>query len=103
MRNYTIGQIKYLSNQDQITHLVAQKNYTQVYFQDGSCKLLAYNLKRLEEYLSNNELFQRVHKSYIVNKNFISTISEDGERIKLLDKTVIPISNKMVYAETALV
>lgn len=97
MKNYSFGQIKYLSNQDQITHLVAQKNYSMVYFSDGTSKLIAYNLKKLEDYLSDNFLFKRVHKSYIVNTNFISTISEDGERIKLYNKTVIPMAYKLVH------
>ena len=97
MRNLAIGQIKYLVNQENITHLVAQKNYSMVYFSDGTSKLIAYNLKKLEEYLSNNFLFKRVHKSYIVNTNFISNISEDGERIKLYNKTVIPIAYKLDY------
>ena len=98
MRNFAIGQIKYLANQESITHLVAQKNYSLVHFADGSTKLIAYNLKKLEEYLSSNFLFKRVHKSYIVNTNYISKISEDGERLNLFNKTVIPISYKLDYS-----
>ncbi len=97
MNNYSVGQFKYLANQDQITHLVAQKNYSIVYFADGSQKVLAYNLKRLEDYLSSNFNFKRVHKSYIVNTNYIENISEDGDRLKLINKTVIPISFKLEH------
>lgn len=98
MKNFAIGQIKYLTKQDSITHLVAQKNYSLVHFADGSSKLIAYNLKKLEEYLASNILFKRVHKSYIVNKNFISKISEDGERIKLVNNTIIPVGFNLGYS-----
>jgi two-component system, LytTR family, response regulator len=95
MKDIVFGQIKYLSNPEQITHLVAQKNYSLVYFSNGTTRLVAYNLKKLEDYLADNTLFKRVHKSYIVNTSFISNISEDGERLRLMDKTVIPITHKL--------
>ncbi|MES2794513.1 MAG: LytTR family DNA-binding domain-containing protein [Bacteroidota bacterium] len=92
MKSTTYNLMKFLGNPDQITHLEAHKNYSNIYFSDGTSKLVAYNLKKFEDYLSNNLAFKRVHKSYIVNKNFISKISEDGMRINLNNKIVIPVS-----------
>ncbi len=96
MKNPSFTFMKFLANPDQITHLEAQKNYSHIYFADGTSKVVGYNLKKFEEYFNTNQAFERVHKSYIVNKNFISKVSEDGLRINLLNKKVIPVNNKMV-------
>jgi DNA-binding LytR/AlgR family response regulator len=98
MNNTNSGQIKLLANQEQISHLIAQKNYTTIHFADGSTKTIAYNLKKVEDYLSNNFLFKRVHKSYMINKNFVEKISDDGNRLKMIDKTIIPIANQLDFA-----
>jgi two-component system, LytTR family, response regulator len=94
MKNSPISFHKFLSDPSQITHLEGQKNYSNIYFSDGTTKLVGYNLKKFEDYLTTNFSFKRVHKSYIVNKNFISKISEDGMRINLLDNKVIPVNYK---------
>ncbi len=94
MKNPSFSLYKFLSNPDQITHLEAHKNYSYIYFSDGTSKLVGYNLKKFEQFLIPNPSFSRVHKSYIVNKNFISKISDDGLRINLLNKTVIPVNYK---------
>lgn len=88
--------LKFLSDPDQITHLEAQKNYSHIHFADGTSKVVGYNLKKFEEYFNTNLSFERVHKSYIVNKKFISKVSEDGMRINLTNKKVIPVNTKLV-------
>ena len=95
MKNPSFSLYKFLSNPDLITHLEAHKNYSHIYFSDGTSKLVGYNLKKFEEFLTPNPSFARVHKSYIVNKKFISKVSDDGLRINLVNKTVIPVKYKM--------
>lgn len=57
---------------DEILYLKADNNTTDFYMYDGSIINAYKTLKTFEDALPNN--FFRVHKSYIINKNFISRI-----------------------------
>ena len=57
---------------DEILFLKADNNTTDFYMNDGS-KISAYKtLKTFEDILPSN--FHRIHKSYIINRNFVSRI-----------------------------
>lgn len=57
---------------DEILFLKADNNSTDFYMNDGNVICAYKTLKTFQEILPNN--FYRIHKSYIVNKNFISRI-----------------------------
>lgn len=57
---------------DEILFLKADNNTTDFYMNDGNIISAYKTLKTFEEILPNN--FHRVHKSYIINKNFVSRI-----------------------------
>jgi DNA-binding LytR/AlgR family response regulator len=57
---------------DEILFLKADNNSTDFYMNDGNIISAYKTLKTFEEILPNN--FFRIHKSYIINKNFISRI-----------------------------
>lgn len=57
---------------DEILYLKADNNTTDFYMYDGTIINAYKTLKTFEEVLPNN--FYRIHKSYIINKNFISRI-----------------------------
>lgn len=57
---------------DEILFLKADNNTTDFYMNDGNIISAFKTLKTFEEILPNN--FHRVHKSYIINKNFVSRI-----------------------------
>jgi len=57
---------------DEILFLKADNNATDFYMNDGSIISAYKTLKTFESILPNN--FHRIHKSYIINKNFISRI-----------------------------
>ncbi len=63
---------KYI-NVDEILFLKADNNSTDFYISDGQIISAFKTLKIFENNLPNN--FLRIHKSYIVNKNFISRIN----------------------------
>ncbi|MFK5880387.1 MAG: LytTR family DNA-binding domain-containing protein [Flavobacteriaceae bacterium] len=63
----------------------ADDNYTQLFLADGKIKLVSKTLKYFENILSENG-FVRIHKSYLVNVNFIKTYKKGkGGTIKLLN------------------
>jgi DNA-binding LytR/AlgR family response regulator len=57
---------------DEILYLKADNNATDFYMFDGQIISAYKTLKTFENILPNN--FHRVHKSYIINKNFVSRI-----------------------------
>jgi two-component system, LytTR family, response regulator len=61
---------KAIQNFSQITHLEADINYTHIYLSDGKQQTLSCTLKSFEGFLTKHN-FTRIHRSYIVNENFI--------------------------------
>jgi DNA-binding LytR/AlgR family response regulator len=59
-------------NTDEILYLKADNNTTDFYMNDGTIINAYKTLKTFEEILPNN--FYRIHKSYIINKNFITRV-----------------------------
>lgn len=57
---------------DEILFLKADNNTTDFYMNDGAIVNAYKTLKTFENILPNN--FHRIHKSYIINKNFVSRI-----------------------------
>ncbi|MBV1887719.1 MAG: LytTR family DNA-binding domain-containing protein [Urechidicola sp.] len=55
-----------------ILYCKADDNYTQIFMSDNKTKLVSKTLKYFEIILSDNG-FVRIHKSYLVNVNFVKT------------------------------
>lgn len=55
-----------------ILYCKADDNYTQLFLVDGHKKLVSKTLKYFEILLSENG-FVRIHKSYLVNVNYVTT------------------------------
>lgn len=74
-----------------ITRLQAKGNFTELYFTDGSCKLICKFLKHFDELLEAP--FIRVHRSFIINLNFIKSYSKGaGGFVTLHDGSEIEVS-----------
>lgn len=77
-----------------IQYCKAEGNYTQVKQIDGSSFILARTLKKVEEQLPPN-LFLRIHKSYIVNLNYVKGyLNTDGCYVILTSNQRLPISSR---------
>ncbi|MFZ1527835.1 MAG: LytTR family DNA-binding domain-containing protein, partial [Ferruginibacter sp.] len=74
-----------------ITRLVAKGNFTEVYFTDGSHKLICKFLKHFDEILERP--FLRIHRSFIVNLQFIKSFSKtSGGCITMQDGSEMEVS-----------
>lgn len=62
---------------NQVTYFKADVNYTKLYFVGGKSKTMPYTIKRFEEYLASNQNFIRIHRAFIVNRNYINELSVD--------------------------
>jgi two-component system LytT family response regulator len=74
-----------------ITKLQAKGNFTEIYFTDGTFKLICKFLKHFDELLE--EPFVRIHRSFIVNLNYIKSYSKSaGGFVTLQDGSEIEVS-----------
>lgn len=77
-----------------ITYLEALSNYTNIFFSDKSKIIASKTLKEFEELLPE-DIFFRLHHSYIVNLNFIKRyIKGDGGQVELETGTFIDVSRR---------
>jgi two-component system, LytTR family, response regulator len=76
---------------ENIVKLQANGNFTDVYLQDGSTKMICKFLKYFDELLSSP--FIRIHRSFIVNTNFIKSYSKSaGGFVTLIDGSELEVS-----------
>lgn len=76
-----------------ITHCEGDVNYTKVQLFDGRMIMVSRTLKEVEELLSS-EYFFRIHKSYLVNLNFIKSYSRSENSILLDSNNRLPVANR---------
>ena len=78
---------------DKIIYIKGEGAYSEVFCSDGSKQLVSRNLKNFEDILCSDSRFLRIHKSYIVNFNFVVAFNKsDGGSIELENKAQIPVS-----------
>lgn len=75
-----------------IIRLEGEGNYTQFYLTGDKKYLSAKTMKDYEEILIQHH-FIRIHKSHLVNKNFIESYQNEGA-VVLKDGTILPVSRQ---------
>ncbi len=79
---------------EDVTCLIGEGNYSFLYTKDGNKYLLSKTLKSLGMILDTN-IFLRVHKSSIINVNYLKEISVDPDRyVKLKCGKEVSISRR---------
>ena len=73
-------------NLHEIIYLKSSSNYTIIKMSDGSRHISSKHLKTYKEAIDSNPDFLRIHRSSIVNKNFVKAIFREGHRTGLLMK-----------------
>jgi len=79
---------------DVITFLEGEGNYTFIYTNTGKKYLVSKTLKSLAEQLNPN--FMRVHKSYLVNADYIVERLEDDRMLKLSCGKEVAVSRRKI-------
>lgn len=76
-----------------IAYIKGEGAYSEVFCANNTKHLVSRNLKNFEAILCTNNLFLRVHKSYIVNfEHVVSFNKSDGGSLELLSGVQIPVS-----------
>jgi two-component system, LytTR family, response regulator len=74
-------------------YLQAAESYCIMVLQNGKQNLKSRPMKHFEQYL-NDFGWLRIHKSFIVNPEFVKQISPDRESIFLQNGTSLPIARR---------
>lgn len=77
---------------DKIIYFKADINYSIAYYNDGRKKTIVKSLKHIESKLSEFG-FYRIHKSFLVNLNYISQ-KPLGKSLTLSDDVILSISRR---------
>ncbi len=82
-------------NIDEIYYIEADGNYSKFFLTDAREILSSESLKHYEELFSTNTDIMRIHRSYLVNKNYVESIIKGKYKYYacLKNKTTIEISN----------
>jgi two-component system LytT family response regulator len=75
----------------QILRLQSLRNYTNIFFLNGSVELDCHNLGYFEKILKNNG-FLRVHHSHIVSLDQVASFQYSASKLILKDGSQIPVS-----------
>lgn len=75
----------------EIIRIEASNNYSYVYLQGQTRKLISKTLKDFELQLSRHG-FLRIHQSHLVNFQFIRSYEKKSGNLLLVDGTELPVS-----------
>ena len=79
-----------------IIYLEADGSYTRVFLKDGQRILVSKALKEFNNMLSPS-LFERIHKSHIINLRYLKSFSRlQGGSVTLIDGTELLISRRRI-------
>ena len=81
----TAGQILILGL-NEVIYLKSSSNYTIIKMSDDSQHISCKHLKTYSDLIGSNPDFLRIHRSSIVNKNFVKAIFRNGHKISILMK-----------------
>lgn len=95
----SMGRTIYLTP-DVITFLEGEGNYTFIYTNNGKKYLVSKTLKSLAELLDSN--FVRVHKSYLVNSDYVVERMEDDRVLRLSCGKEVAVSRRKIKEVTFL-
>jgi len=73
--------------------LEADGPYTTAYFKNSDKLVISKSIKQLEELLETNSFF-RLHRSFIVNVEYIKRFERDRYSVVMSDGSVIPLSRR---------
>jgi len=80
-----------------IIYIKAEGSYAHIQQENGAGLMVSHNLKYYEELFSENTNFIRVHRSYLVNINYVKRISRnDGAFLVMENNLEIPISSEKI-------
>lgn len=83
-----------LIKSNSIQYCKAEGNYSRIFLVDGNSFILARTLKKIDEQLPSH-FFLRIHKSYLVNLNYVKEYTNTGGNyLTLINNERLPIASR---------
>jgi len=82
-------------NISDIIYCEGEVNYTKIHSTIGKQHLVSFSLKKMEELLPK-EIFHRIHKSHIINMNYIDSIDRKRCEVILSNNKKLPIASRRI-------
>ena len=90
-----VGQSIKFIELDDVVYLKADNTYTEIFTADEKMLVVSRTLKNFEDMLQSNSDFIRTHKSYLVNKNYVTEIvKSDGGYLLMKNNQHLPITSE---------
>ena len=83
-----------------IEYVKADASYCTIQITNDKPLTISKPLKHIENQIEKNPIFIKIHKSYLVNTNFVKSLDRATNEIVLIDGARLPISRnnlKMVF------
>lgn len=80
-----------------ILYIKAEGSYSHIHQENGSSLMVSHNLKYYEDIFIGEINFLRVHRSYLVNINFVKRISRnDGSTLVMENNSELPVASDKI-------
>lgn len=77
-----------------IVRMEGDSNYTKIFFKQGTTLLISRTLKDFESLLMEFQ-FERIHKSHLVNLNYVIRFyKNDGGKVQMEDGSILTVSTR---------
>lgn len=87
----------YVFDHNEITHCDSDDNCTILWLVSGKKILVTKTLKVIENQLKMHKQFYKVHRSHIININFMAKLTgRDGQQVVMKDGKTIPVSRRRI-------
>lgn len=92
------NQLHFIKPED-IVYIKADNSYSELYLENGKKMIVSRSIKNFEDGLKENLCFCRIHKSYLINANFVEKYDKsNGGWVTLSNKKELPISAEKMDA-----
>jgi two-component system LytT family response regulator len=82
---------------ENIIYIKADNSYSELYLENGKQMIVSRSIKNFEDGLKENPCFCRIHKSYLINTQFVEKYDKsNGGWVTLSNKKELPISSEKV-------
>ena len=89
---------------ENIIYIKADNSYSELYLENGNQMIVSRSIKNFEDGLKNNPCFCRIHKSYLINTNYVDKYDKsNGGWVTLSNKKELPISSEKTEAFLGLI
>lgn len=90
-----VGNELHFVKPEHIVYIKADNSYSEVYLENGKKIIVSRSIKNFEEGLKQDISFYRIHRTYLINVNFVEKYDKsNGGWITLVNQLELPVSSE---------